>query len=158
MPPWLMILLAILGFLLSVAAFIVSLLAFKRAGPLTTLQTRIATLELAGRKRAEASLARADVRVALHETGPYAHRLVIDNRGPGTAFNVDLSFKDPDHDNIFPQGVRKENLPIAELGAGEHVSMVAALVMERYPPFDATLIWTDPDGTEQRKETKVRVS
>jgi hypothetical protein len=158
MPAWLGPVLQILGFILGLAAFVVSFRAFKRSGPLTDLQTRLATLELTAKKRAAVSLSQADVRVSISQPGQHSYRLVFENRGAGTASNVNIAFQHPDHEQMFPHGIRADNLPIAELGSNDSVTMLIALASGRYPPFDCTVTWTDPDGTERRKVGKLRLS
>jgi hypothetical protein len=158
MPSWLDIGLKLFTVVLSVAAFAISVRAFKRAGPLTDLQTRIATLELAAKKRAQDSLSKADIRASLYPAGQYSHHLIIENKGGATAVNVNIEFLNPEHETIFPEGERERNLPIAALEAGQHVPILAALASGRWPPFDIALTWGDPDGSEQRKVGKLRLA
>src|ERR1051326_6231799 len=153
MPTWLAVVLQVLGFILSAAAFAVSLSAYRRSSRLTDLQTRIATLELANKKRSVEAQARADVAASIIPTGHFAHRLIIENRGVATAADVEIEVTG-DGEGIFPAGERERHLPISELVGGDHVSILVALASGRWPPFDIVLTWTDPDGTTQRKEGK----
>ncbi|HEV8508878.1 MAG TPA: hypothetical protein VGQ48_00340 [Gemmatimonadales bacterium] len=159
MPSWLDVLLKVAGFLLSVAALVISMRAFRRSTPLTQMQTRLAALELEAKTRAQVAQSKADVRASIHRTGQYSYDLVIENKNPAaTATNVNIEFVNPEDETIFPQGERDRHLPVAELPGGDYVRIIAALASGRWPPFDVVLTWTDPDGTEQHKETKLRLS
>ncbi len=154
MPPWVESVLAVLGDprLISLAAVGLSLWSLMRSRALTALQTRLAALELANRERAEASREKADIRARLYSAGQHSHRIELSNKGAATASEVDMAFLDQDEGALFPQGERKDKLPIPHLEPGESVTLVVALAMGRWPPFKIALSWKDPDGTPQRRE------
>ncbi|HEY6091814.1 MAG TPA: hypothetical protein VIV83_07475 [Gemmatimonadales bacterium] len=150
MPAWLDVLLKVGGFLLSVVAVVVSLRAFRRSKPLTEMQTRLAALELAAKKRAQVSESKADVRASIYSAGQFAHRLLIENRSPSAmAANVNIEFVNPVDETMFPADERERHLPIAELPADDHVQMLVALASGRWPPFESSsrgLIRTAPSN------------
>jgi len=152
MPPWLGLGLQILGFLVSVTALALSWRAFRRSGRLTDLQTRLATLELAEKKNAQVSQSRAEIRATLFEAGPYSHRIALENEGGAPATDVDIEFLDEKGKTLLPSGEREDKLPVPHIGSTRRVTLLVALVMGRYPPFEIAVSWTDPDGTKRRIE------
>ncbi len=154
MPPWVEGVMAVLGDprLISLAAVGLSLWSLMRSRHLTSLQTRLAALELKNKERAEASREKANIRARLFGAGS-SHRIEISNQqGAAPATAVDIEFLDQDDDSLLPQGERKDKLPIPHLEPGESVNLVVALAMGRWPPFKIALKWIDPDGTPQRRE------
>ena len=100
----------------------------------------------------------ADVRITLERRGTNDHRFIITNWGTGAARNVNVSL--PSHAERSPlvEGDYNEKLPILELLPGDRVSLMAALTMGMSLTFDAVLTWTDPDGSEQRRERQVSLA
>lgn len=137
----------------SLVALGVSLLSLTRARRLSMLQARIADLELEDRVRVESSRTRGDVHAELISFDAMNHRLVLKNAGAGPAFAVDIEFLEDKAAGILADGERETKLPIAQLGPGRSVGLVAALAVRRWPPFKVELTWKNADGARQRKET-----
>jgi hypothetical protein len=152
MPPWLGPGLQILGFVVSVTALGLSWRAFRRSGRLTDLQTRLATLELAEKKSAQVSQSRAEIRATLFEAGIHSHRIALENEGGAAASAVDIEFLDEKGKTLLPSGEREDKLPVPHIGPTRRVTLLVALAMGRYPPFEIAVSWTDPDGTRRRVE------
>jgi hypothetical protein len=123
-----------------------------RTGPLTALQTQLATFQLKDREHIEAARTRADVRARLSPSGHHSYRIDLSNQqGAAPATEVDIEFLDVKEDALLPDGERKDKLPIPHLEPGESVKLVVFLG-ERWPPFKFALSWKDPDGTPRRRE------
>ena len=144
--------------LISLAALVLSWLAFRRSGRLTDLQTRKVEADLKDRERLEAAEEKADIRARLSRSGPSSHRIDLSNQpGAGPATEVDIEFLEVKEELLLPEGERKDKLPIPHLEPGESVKLVVFLG-EKWPPFKIALKWKDPDGTPQRREDIVYLS
>jgi hypothetical protein len=107
-------------------------------------------------EEARARRQQADVRVRLVSSFGRRDRLVIENRGEGTARAVHLQIDPPEgRENPVPQPEYAEKLPIEELRDGESVELIAALSTDR--GFNAKWSWQDEDGKRQEREERLSV-
>jgi hypothetical protein len=153
--------------LLSVIIAAVSLIRTRRLSDqqqrMQRKQEELADVQLQLLRREVAELARrdsppADVRMTLESRGGSDHRFIITNWGTGAARNVNVSIPSHPENSPLVQGDYDEKLPILELLPGDRVSLIAALTMGMSLTFDTVLTWTDPDGSEQRRERQVSLA
>lgn len=152
MPAWLAGVFSVLGDprVISLAALGLAWWSFRRSGRLTSLQTRIADLELKNRERVEAAREKADVRARLSGNDVMGYRVIVENASSGAgASQINIRFLENDP---IPDAEREEKLPIPELGPGERCPLVAGISKDCAPPFKIVLTWTDADGRPQRRE------
>lgn len=73
--------------------------------------------------------------------------IVIVNRGPATAYDVDLQF--PEGGDPIPVNERKRKLPLRELAFEASYELISAPVMGNAPPYHAELSWRDGLGHQR---------
>ncbi|BDZ57656.1 hypothetical protein [Barrientosiimonas endolithica] len=121
----------------------------------------LVTQELRGR-RAER---RADMTVSFHwltsrayvelegrEPVMAGYHLVLSNRGPAAATDVDVTLRDESGRQLRLLDVERGELPLAEMAAGARYPIPWAYEPFRQHSrrFEATLTWADGNGNQQR--------
>jgi hypothetical protein len=130
--------------LLSLTAIIISWLAYRRTRPVADLQRQLAELQVGEHHERVEARSKARVR-AVATTRP--DKIVLVNAGAGPATNVSITFQNVPREIL----IGKSPLPLPVLEPGERFPLVAAFAMGCFPPFDATVRWTDPDGTSREE-------
>ena len=102
--------------------------------------------------RDEAARSAADVTVRMERTGHRSYHIVVENRGPGTAFNLDVQFQ-PDAPVL--ENERASKFPHKELRHGEQIRILAAPSFGDPMTFAAKLRWTSEAGTVEEREMRV---
>src|SRR5216684_3343268 len=125
MPPWVESVLAVLGDprSISLAALVISWLAFRRSGRLTHLQTKKVEGDLKDRERIEAAREKADIRATFHGTIHTGYQVELESISAAVASDVDIVFLGPDP---IPPGERRLKHPIPTLEPGQLCPLTAA--------------------------------
>jgi len=93
----------------------------------------------------------ANVSARLERTSKNQDKLLIENRGPAAAKNVQLEFLNGN--SPLPQGT-EQMFPINNIQAGNSTAVPVALHNQCYPPFNDVLIkWSDDSGDHQKTIT-----
>ena len=79
------------------------------------------------------------------------HQVVVSNLGPGLARHVTLSVEPRGEARVSPlvQADADEKLPIAELAAGDEVSLLASVSSATGTEFGVRAVWINEDGSRE---------
>ncbi|MGB5160931.1 MAG: hypothetical protein WBP10_11225 [Thermoanaerobaculia bacterium] len=98
----------------------------------------------------------ADVLVFLSGVGGDRH-FTVENEGPAAARNVELRIEsEGDKNTPVLESELEKKFPIAELGAGEQLSVQAIITTGTGIHFKAVVSWQNPDGS--RREVNARLT
>ena len=156
------------GLLIAIVGIVISVVSLRRTGKLDSRQSllREKQVELAELQldltRKQATLADAaaiqqapDVRVSL-DGAPVDYHFLITNWGDAPARDVHFDAQSPSGlQRPFIDGDLEEKLPIPVLAAGARCSIFAVVTFETGTVFDATWDWTNPDGSVERRESRM---
>jgi hypothetical protein len=138
---------------ISLLALVVSVVSLRRTGPLHRIQTELATLQTERLKQAP----RADVRVALIDTGNRSYKFAITNQGdvPARAVTFEVSPLEERWHSPLVEGDYDKKLPIPELAPGSDVLLIAAISSGTGITFNARWSWRNPDDKTETRQTMI---
>jgi hypothetical protein len=99
--------------------------------------------------------ATADIQIFLSGVGGDRH-FTVENGGPATAHNVELSIESEGGKN--PPVLKSElerRFPVQRLAAGEQRSVQAIITTGTGIHFKAVVSWQDPDGSQRQVDARL---
>lgn len=119
-------------------------------------QARLSFKQLESFEKEEAAKSRAAVRLDLRSTGSSRYKLFLSNASNVNATDVSFKLDIPSkYSSPLIESEVEEKLPIPVLAPGSDVSFIAALCDDTPLGFNATVHWTNPDGTADTSEIYV---
>lgn len=102
--------------------------------------------------------AKADLRASYVPYGRNGHKLMLINVGGVSARNIRIAdLEGNPHPEPLIRSEAEAIFPVAELRAGESVTVIAAIVMETVLPTPLIVTWDDDVGRDQQRELKVQI-
>lgn len=130
----------------------------KEVEPYVTSVTLLAGFlaTFAGGKSASAEKEAPDIVAYLLEIGRLQHRLVIENRGPSSAFDVKLDLHLAEGQQS-PLMHGDDTFPIRELYSHDERQILVALSFDTGAEFDATWSWKNAKGRKFERRNTVSI-
>jgi len=99
-----------------------------------------------------------DVIVSLIKAGHLDHRMVIENRGNDSVFDVDLHLNlKGEQRNPFPQGIEESTFPIKEIYPGDFREILVGLTFGTGVEFDGKWTWTNRKGMKFERQNIISI-
>jgi hypothetical protein len=119
-------------------------------------QAKLSQRQLESFEKEEALKLKASVRLDLRKTDNRSYKFFLSNnshqQAKDVSFNLDIPTK---YSSPLIGSEIEEKLPISVLGTGSDVSFIAALCDDTPLGFNATVFWTNPDGSQDKSEVYV---
>jgi len=110
--------------------------------------------QIAAHDRAAANAGRASLTARIRKDPSWAGsatqwRVVIENRGPAEARDVELVFKEAQQ--LVPLSEIQRKLPLPVLPAGDEVCLIASVALGQPSKYDIILKWRDSDSRAEER-------
>lgn len=122
---------------------------------LLNVQKNLNELILEKEEREAAQAKHADLGANFVSLGNRKHRLKIFNKGPATAYHVNIDF--PDGNDVIPDNEIKEKFPLETMEPGQSVELIAGVTSGTKRKFKVRLSWQDEDESKHDKVVHVTI-
>ncbi|MGE6460696.1 hypothetical protein ACQKC7_02745 [Pseudoalteromonas tetraodonis] len=119
-------------------------------------QATLSQKQLESFEKEEAQKLQASVRLDLRKVSSNNYKFFLSNNSQQNAKNVSFELNIPsNYSSPLISSEVEEKLPISVLGSGSDVSFIAAICDDTPLGFNATVLWTNPDGSQGKSEIYV---
>jgi ABC-type multidrug transport system fused ATPase/permease subunit len=119
-------------------------------------QAKLSQRQLESFEKEEAQKLKASVRLDLRKTFNSSYKFFLSNDSEQNAKDVSFELNVPsNYSSPLIGSEMEEKLPISVLGSGSDVSFIAALCDDTPLGFNATITWTNPNGSQSKSEVYV---
>lgn len=119
-------------------------------------QATLSQKQLESFEKEEAQKLQASVRLDLRKVSSNNYKFFLSNNSQQNTKNVSFELNIPsNYSSPLISSEVEEKLPVSVLGSGSDVSFIAAICDDTPLGFNATVLWTNPDGSQGKSEIYV---
>jgi hypothetical protein len=139
---------------LALLAIVLSCVALFFSWKYGRTQNEVNLIEIEKNKEVKDAQKKAFIKHELVSDGK-SHRFQLSNTGLSEARNVNIEFVE--ENNFIIGSEVQEKLPVKKLGAGESISMIAAISTSTKPQQEINICWEDDTNENNKRNVTISV-